>query len=336
MSDERWMAELTTQVRLVATAVEPTTDAPATVHARLERLRRRRAVATVVGSAALVVLLGLGIPVLLPARSGPDGSPTPAPPATSPTAGASSFTCPQGLDFLTDPPPIPDRVDQQRVVDQLAGIDSVRVRHAEPTALGVVALVQDDSGDLDFWADPEVADRLSRLGVARVYEWDPTASGSGVDAAAQVRQVLGWELDPVMRDVRRAVRGVPGSAGFAFWPEAGAIVVQWKAPLLPEVRALAGTRPGGVRVEVRSTVYSDADMRRAQRRLQDWLQDTGRRDQWSSAVGCADGSGLVIGMLPRVAAESGLAKEIANAVGMPVLVVPETRPIPLDGRAPGG
>lgn len=334
MTDEGWMAELTTQMRRATTAIAPTIDATAVVHARLRRLRRRRTVTTVAGSAALVALVGLAIPVLGLERSGPDGSPAPGPPATSPTADASPFTCPQDFDVLQNPPPIPDRADQQRIVDLLAEVDSVWVRHAEPTALGVVALVQDDGGDLDSWADPEVAERLSRLGVAYTYEWDP-AAGSGVDAAAQVRQVLLWELYPVMHDVRRAVRGVPGSAGFAFWPEAGTILVQWKAPIPPEVHVVAGPRPGGARVEVQPTKYSDADVRRAQQRLQDWLHDTGRRDQWSSAAACADGSGLVIGMLPRVASETGLSQEIADAVGMPVLVVPEAG-YPMTGRGPRG
>jgi hypothetical protein len=35
----------------------------------------------------------------------------------------------------------------------------------------------------------------------------------------------------------------------------------------------------------------------------------------------------VVGMLPGAADEPGLAEEISEAVGMPVLVVPEERPV---------
>jgi len=192
----------------------------------------------------------------------------------------------------------------------------------------VVALVEDDSGDLDYWADPSVAQRLSGLGVAHTYEWQPASSGSDGGAADQVRQVILWELYPVLRQVRQDVRGMSGMAGIGFWPEAGAVVVQWRAPIPPEVSALVGTRASGARVEVRPTVYSRADVRHAQDHLQEWLRDTDRRRDWSSAGACADGSGLIVGMRPKAAGEPGLANEIAAAVGMPVLVIPEDRPFP--------
>lgn len=329
MTGDPWMDELTDQLRRAASAVAPTADAAAVVRARFDRRRRHRALATVAGSATLVALVGVGVAVVQPDGTDPDGAPAPVAPATPPTSGPTPFSCPQELDLLQTTPPIPDLADQRRIVHQLATLDSVWVRHAAPSALGVVALVQDDSGDVDHWADPEVVGRLARLGVAHTYEWDPGAAGSGVDAGDQVRQVLLWELDPVMKDVRRAVRGVPGSAGLAFWPEGGAIVVHWKTPVPSEVRELAGTRADGVRVEVRGATYSDADVRRAQRRLSVWLREAGRRHQWSSASACADGSGLVVGMLPQVAGKPGLAEEISDAVGMPVLVVPEDPPVDL-------
>lgn len=324
MTDDPWMAEVTTEMRRTAAAIAPTPEAGAVVRERTVRLRRRRAVSAGAGTAALVVLVGLGLPALVADRSRPDDQPSPGPADTSPSTDSSTFTCPQGLDGLGDPPPIPDLADQQRVIDQLAQLSSIQVRHAEATALGVIALVDDDSGDLDYWADPSIAERLSRLGVAHTYEWRPE-SGSGDEASDQVRQVVLWELYPVLREVRQTVRGLPGVGGLAFWPDAGAVVVQWKAPIPREVSALAGTRANGARVEVRPTVYSRAEIRHAQDRLQEWLRDTARRDQWSSAGACADGSGLVVEMQPPVAGEPGLADDIAAAVGVPVFVIAERR-----------
>lgn len=304
-----------------------------------ERRRGHLSVATAAGAAVLVGSVAQGCGVAPQDRDAPVGAQEPAvatsaastsaAPATSSTADPSSFSCPQELDVLHGTTPIPDLAGQQRIVHQLVALDSVWVRHAAPSALGVVALVQDDSGDIDYRADPVVVDRLTRIGVAHTYEWDPEAVDSGADAADQVRQVLLWELDPAMQDVRREVRGVSGSAGLVFWPEGGAIVVQWKAPVPAEIRGLAGTRPDGVRVEVRPTTYSAVDVRRAQRRLSVWLRQSGRWHQWSFATACADGSGLVVGMLPRVAGEPGLTEAISEAVGMPVLVVPEGRTVEL-------
>ncbi len=37
----------------------------------------------------------------------------------------------------------------------------------------------------------------------------------------------------------------PGSAGLAFWQEAGAVLLSWKAPLPDEIAALEGQRPDG-------------------------------------------------------------------------------------------
>lgn len=316
------------ELRRASRAVVPAPDATAMVRAGLARKRRRRALTTVAGSVAGVALLGVGLGVALPGGTGPDRPlpQTPASPSVSTTTGSAEFTCPTG-DEPQEAPPVPDLAAQERLVRQLATLDSVKVEYAAPTALGVVALVQDDSGDLDLRADPTVAARLQRAGVAHVYEWEPGASAVGLDADGQVRRVAGWVLDPAMRDVRRSVRGLAGSAGLAYWPEAGAIVVRWKAPVPEQVQELAGTRPDGVRVDVRPATYSSADVREAQRKLSTWLEETDRRSQWSSAAACADGSGLAVGMVPRVADEPGLAEEIADAVGMPVHVVPEDRSV---------
>jgi hypothetical protein len=282
---------------------------------------RRRTLAAIAGSAVALTSVSLGIHLAVatspgtPRASGESGAVTP------PAAGRSPFACPRSLELPT--PPFPDPAVQRRVAERVAELDFPRVRHAAPTALGVVALVDDLIGDADLRADPAVAERLARFGVAHTYEWDPSSSGVGIDRAGQVRRVLQWELAPAMRQVRHATRHARGSAGLAVWAEAGAIVLRWKAPVPPQVRDLAGAAAGGAHVVVRSTTYSHTDVRRAQRRLSSWLRETGRQRQWSSAAACADGSGLVVGLSPSVADRPGLAEEIGAAVGMPVHVVPE-------------
>ena len=109
------------------------------------------------------------------------------------------------------------------------------------------------------------------------------------------------------------------------------MVVRWKTPIPPEVEALAGERPNGVRVEVWPADYSSADVRRAQDALQDWLERTDIRDRWSLSYGCSDGTGLVVGITPPLTDRDQLQEEISEAVGMPTMVVEEERPVPRGG-----
>ncbi|WP_435741889.1 hypothetical protein [Nocardioides sp. SYSU DS0663] len=55
----------------------------------------------------------------------------------------------------------------------------------------------------------------------------------------------------------------------------------------------------------------------------------GLRDRWSSASACGDGSGLVVGIVPPLTDRPELRAELTEALGLPVMVVPEDRPIPL-------
>lgn len=311
MDDEDWMRGM----RDWAGGIRPVGDVVGTVGDGVRRRRRQRA-GVVAGTCAAVLVAATAVGVA--ALPGPAGDRR-----TPPAPAAAEFSCPTESRIFTERPPIADLDEQERVVERIGRLSSVWVRHAEPTALGVVALVGDASGDEGLRADPQVADRLRRLGVAHVYEWDPTISSAGVDAAGQVERVVGWSLDPAYRDVRRATRGIPGSGGIAYWNEAGAILVSWKAPVPAQVAALVGTRPDGVRVVVDAVRYSERDVRRAQDRLQDWLVESGLRDDWTSSFACGDRSGLIVGMNPRVARRTALAERISEAVGMPTMVVSE-------------
>lgn len=324
MDDDEWMRGL----RDWAGGIRPVGDVVGAVSDGVRRRRRRRA-GFVAGTSAAVLVAGMAVGVAaLPGSD--DGRGAPSPTATS-GEPSSAFTCPTESRVFTGRRPIPDLEEQDQVVSLISRLSSVWVRHAEPTALGVVALVGDDSGDEDLWADPQVADQLQRLGVARVYEWDPSAAETGVDGAGQVRRVLGWGVDPAYRDLRRATRGIPGRGSIAYWSEAGAILVSWKAPLPAAVEALAGVRPDGVRVVLDVVPYSERDVRRAQGRLEDWLVATGRRVEWTESHACADHSGLIVSMLPEEAHRGTIAERIGEAVGMPVMVVAEEPPVPLAG-----
>jgi hypothetical protein len=150
----------------------------------------------------------------------------------------------------------------------------------------------------------------------------------GVDADGQIRQVLQWLLQPAISDVRRATRSLPGDAGLALWQDAGAVLLQWKAPVPQELLALAGVRPDGVEVIVEPVDYSQQDMQRAARQLQAVLRERGLRDRWSSSYGCGDGSGLVVGIVPPLTDRAELQADFTEALGLPVMVVPEERPVP--------
>lgn len=324
MNDDEWMGGL----REWAGGIRPVGDVVGAVHDGVRRRRRRRA-GFVAGASAAVLVAATAVGVAaLPGTDDDRGAPSPA--ATS-GVPSTAFTCPTESRVFTNRTPIADLEEQEQVVSLVSRLSSVWVRHAEPTALGVVALVGDDSGDDDLWADPQVADQLRRLGVAHVYEWDPTMADAGVDAAGQVRQVVGWSLDPAYRDVRRATRGIPGSGGIAYWSEAGAILVSWKAPVPAAIEELAGRRPDGVRVIVDAVPYSERDVRWAQRRLIGWLRANGLYGGFATAYACGDDSGLIVGLVPEVADRPALAEQISEAVGMPVMVLAEEPPVPLAG-----
>jgi hypothetical protein len=319
--------ELRDALQRMSGAVRPTAGAADTVHAGVRRSRRRRALGTIIGTAGLVMAIAAGGHALAGSDPGPRQV-QPEPATSSPSAKGELFECSTESRVLSDTTTIADLEQQQRIVRRLSALSSVRVRHAGPSPLGVVALVVDDSGDLDSHADPAVVTQLQELGAAHVFEWDPSMASVGVDADGQIRQVLQWLLQPAISDVRRATRSLPGDAGLALWQDAGAVLLQWKAPVPQELLALAGVRPDGVEVIVEPVDYSQQDMQRAARQLQTVLRERGLRDRWSSSHGCGDGSGLVVGIVPPLTDRAELQADFTEALGLPVMVVPEERPVP--------
>ena len=315
--------ELHDALRRMSGALRPTVHAPSAIHARVRRARRRRALGTACAAAGLVAVIAVGAQSL----SGSAQTPRPvSPPATAaPSAQDRLFECPTENQMLTETPTIVDLEAQQRVLRRLSTLSSVQVRHAAPSPLGVVALVEGDSRDPDPSVPPGVVAQLREVGVAHVFEWDSTLATAGVDADGQVRQVLQWLLQPAFNDVRSATRGLMGVSEIALWHGAGAVLLQWKAPPPRAVLALNRTRPDGVKVIVEPVDYSRLDIQRAQQRLQTVLREHGLEDRWSSSYGCGDGSGLIVGMAPPVTDRDDLQSLFSDALGLPVMVVPESR-----------
>lgn len=314
-------------------AVRPTGAVAGDVREVVRRRRRRRRTAGVAGVAAAVaavvvtstLVAGGSEPASGPevaATASPSASPD-LPHSTPPPTPPARFTCPRGLQLLQDAPPIADLAEQQAVVADILRVtgpmSSVRVLVAQPTALGVVVLVQPGLAD--------ATQLLEDLGASYVHDWDPGGPSVGLDEDGQVRQVLQWQLEPVVHHLNRVTHDRPGNAGLALWQDAGAVVLQWQAPVPAEIEALAGVLPSGVEVQVWPVTYSDGDVRRAQDRLPDVLVERGLREEWTSSYGCADHSGLVVGMVPPLGDRATLEDDLTRALGMPVLVVPEQRPV---------
>ncbi|WP_370248540.1 hypothetical protein [Nocardioides sp.] len=328
--------EVTRAVRGLAGAVTPAPEAALLVHRGVRRRRRRRlAVAAAAGATATAMSVG-GVVTLGPGDAGPaDGDRRVAvasdPEPSTPT-GRPAPACPEAV---AAPPTraVPDLEDQRRAVVRLRSLSSVQVVRAVPTPLGVVALVADDGGDPDLTLPPDVVGVLRAAGARWAYEWDPSGPAVGLDAAAQVRQVLAWQLDPVVADLRRATAGLPGAAGLAVFPEAGTVLLQWRAPVPAQVAALARDEPGEVQVVVEGVRYSERDVREAGQRLWD---DAGLADSpidLVSTSGCGDGSGLRVGIATAVRDVDGWEERLAEVAGMPVTLVVEG---PIDELLPAG
>lgn len=317
---DEWRTEL---VRMSA-AVRPAEGATELIRAGVRRSRRRRALGAVAGGVAAVTALAVGGSVVAGVGADPVGM-LPGSVTTSPSA--SLFECETESKALGPGPGIADLSEQERVVERLLAISSVQVRHAAPSPLGVVAFVDDASGDMDAYADPAVVTGLKNAGAAHVYEWDPSLASAGTEADEMVGLVVGWLLEPAVRDVRRATRGLVGAAGIALWKDAGAVLVQWKAPMPAEVQALAGVRPDGVTVVVEPVTYARRDIARAQQQLEGVLRARNLRDRWSSSSACADGSGLVVGMVPPLDDRAQLQADFSEELGLPVMIVPEERAV---------
>lgn len=315
---DEWFQEL----REMGDAVRARPEALMRVHRQLTRRRRQRAIGGAAGAAAMVGLVAVAIGVL-PDRLGSDKAPADV--TSSPSPSADLFDCPRQSRVFGEAPAIPDRGRQQEIVETAHQHASTQfdVRRAEPTHLGVVALV---SGDL-----AAARQLLPEVGVRHVYKWDPSGASVGLTARAQIQQALQWLLEPAIADVRASSRGIAGNGGLALWQEAGAVLLQWKRPVPPEIQQLEGTRPDGVRVIVDPVRFSAAETGKAGRKL---FKAGTRLDAFvTTTTGCADGSGVIAGVDPESLGDrrAELEEKMAEIVGMPVRVVPQAAPIPLGG-----
>lgn len=211
------------------------------------------------------------------------------------------------------PRPIPHDERQERVARRaLAAQDrDYVVKRAAPSQLGVIALVD---GDLR-------KARRELHGVTHVISWT-RQSLSDFPPRMRMAVVINGLLDPVMRDVQRglrATRPLPGRVEEAYWPHAGAIIVEWKAPVPAEVAALDGIRPGGVEVRVVARPYSRRDVDRATDRLIAFLD--GHGIDWSSIGGCGSDRGLELSVRAKPQDLPVTQAELDEAAGMRVLVL---------------
>jgi len=336
----------------LAESIAPMPAATALVHEQVRRRQRRRAVVAVLASAAAVAAVaGTGFALSRPSAVAPAGpvaqssSPTTVE-TTSPSGpGPQPFLlddfweepkpgdCPE-LSKVFDPdaaPPIPDLAEQQRIVQEISAQvrNAYQVRFAQATPLGVVALV---TGNVDF-----AKEQLGDAGVSLVYEWDRSGPEVGLDEEGQVGQVLAWQLDPVVRDVRRRVQGISADGGegdgeLALWTNAGAVLLQWKEPVPDDVLALGDLEYAhGVHVVVEGVRYSPSELHRAMRTVMDRARAQGI--EANSGSGCGDLSGIVIGVGADDLRghEDELREEFADWAGIPVTVIAAEPAVGLDG-----
>lgn len=288
---EEWMDQL----REVARGVRPVGDVAGPIAGAVRRRRRRRTALTCAAAAAVVAVAAVGVAAL------------PEPDRRAEPAEPPAFTCAENRIF-TESPPLADLAAQREVVARLEA--DAAVRHAEPTALGVLVLVDG--------LTPEIEDRLRDQGADVVREWEETYADEDLGAEEHVMITLNDEIRPTLREVAREVKGIPGYAGIGYWRDAGAVLLQWKAPVPPEVAALAGVGDGGVQVVVDPVPYSERDVEAAMRRLPRSVGD----DRVSASSPCGDFTGLEVLVVPPIADETALEEQLAERVGMPVRVEP--------------
>ncbi|RNL77703.1 hypothetical protein EFL95_17005 [Nocardioides marmorisolisilvae] len=259
-----------------------------------------------------------------------DPTPTATPTLTTkPDVEAPNEDCGHGDGlinvFTTEPPPIdPASLAEQRaVIDRIKAKDwsGFRIIGAVPTHLGVFAAV--DNYDAAKKAlEPEgvrmvsvAADELGDL------------NGQAVNAIQEL-------LEPAVNDITRATKGVPGYASLALWQDAGAVVVDWKAPIPTEIEALAGVRDDGVTVMIQSVRYSEKETRAAQQRVSDAFEHHRVDAKWTMTDRCQDGSGVVVGIEPDSIGtrKAALETELSDIAGVPVHVVAAGPIAPAVGR----
>lgn len=219
----------------------------------MEKPPIRRTLALVGASAGVLGVLVAGTALGAGSAGRPPSQPSPPLEIQS---QAALFACPaQHPVFTRHVPPVMHVQEERAKAERIAGLkgEGWSVAFAEPTRLGVMAFV---AGDLES-ARPV----LQRLGAKHVWEREADSDfEDGYDREGLVGQALQWVLQQPMEEVFGTLRGLPDDGEAAFWDEAGAIYVQWKAPLPPEVAALAGIRPDGIEVVVDETLYAPRDL----------------------------------------------------------------------------
>jgi hypothetical protein len=306
----------------LAESIAPMPGATALVHEQVRRRQRRRAVVAVLASAAVVAAVaGTGFAlsrhtVVQPGSAGP---------TVTASTDFDLFSCPEEHRVFTDPvPPIEDLAEQQATIESIEAEpwDGFTIERTAASPLGVVAMIE---GDL-----AGARSALGAVGVPIVYNWDPQLDGGGM---GYLDWVIQWRLDPVVHQLRELRRDIDGYAGVALWPEAGAVVLQWKAPVPAEIQALAGTRPDRIQVIVTPAALSERDLNIG-RKLVSEAMDDGRFDaQWSSLSSCADSSGLEVGIVPESLGDrrAELQEQLTRIAGVPVMVRPQERAVLMSG-----
>ncbi|GAA5141356.1 hypothetical protein GCM10023340_02950 [Nocardioides marinquilinus] len=246
-----------------------------------------------------VVVTTVGPTVVAPSTSAQAVAP--------PSSGGQRFAC--AGDRWGPPRPLPAAARQQRVAERVRGRegDGWTVRRVRPTHLGVLALV---SGDVDA-----ATSALPR--VDHVISW---TGGWLSDFPPSMRMGVAVSrfLDPVVNDVMRRTRGVPGRGGLAIWVDGTAVVMTWRAPVPRQVRRLAGVRPNGVEVRIVPRPYSQSDFHRAIDRLTDFLDE--RDEPWTEVGACHSERGLSLHVPGRPDRLGVTDAELLEAAGMPVKV----------------
>lgn len=274
---------------------------------------------TQVRRAAAVLVLALTLTACSTEREMREeaASPAPEPSASSApaTPDAVRVDCDRTFTRASDPPD--DLVEQGGISEWAGGYvgDGYVVRRAASSPLGLVALVVGDVG--------RARAELTARGVALVARWDDTESTRSDTPFAQVDAVVERRLDPVLAEVRAAVAGLDGVFDVRPWLPNGEVVVQWAAPVPAEVTALAGERPGRVRVAVEAVPHSRAEVEAAVARVLAADLDVVP----VTAYPCADGAGVVVGIAPDEldAGRARLQEELAEVAGMPALAIPLER-----------
>ena len=259
------------------------------------RVRRRLLSAAGAATAAAIVAVSVGL-----LGNAPTTAARPGPVAPLSVPATADFACDNsGFGDAT----IDELEQQQDIAAAALLVDDERftVLRAEPSALGVVAVV---SGDVDAAREALPAVQMIVADIPELAEIGDTIMG--------VQSLL----KPVSQQIHRAIGEDPGFLQTAFWNEAGAVVVAYKAPIPETVEALAGTRPNGVQVLIQPTRYGGADLDRASLTLMN------AADLKVTVVSqCSDGSGLKVGVESLEGDDKAVvAANLSERVGIPVEV----------------